>query len=114
MSSSTPSTSNLTDTGALLGIGKHRGGSANEDAAGGRTVESSGRHASRSGATTRAAGDGSYTVREGDSLSGIADSLGVQGGWSTLYAENKDSLGADPDLILPGQTLDVGVESAGK
>ncbi|GEC06818.1 peptidoglycan-binding protein LysM [Streptomyces spinoverrucosus] len=111
VSSSTPSTSNLTDTGALLGLGKHRGDSANEEAADGRTVESSGRHASRSGATTRAAADGSYTVREGDSLAGIADSLGVQGGWSTLYAENKDSLGTDPNLILPGQTLDVGVES---
>ncbi|MBV7699623.1 transglycosylase family protein [Streptomyces sp. TRM70350] len=113
VSSSTPSTSNLTDTGALLGIGKHRGFSADEGAAGGRTAESSGRHASRGGATTRAAVDGSYTVREGDSLWGIADSLGVQGGWSALYAENKDSLGTDPDLIIPGQMLDVGVESGG-
>ncbi|MBG0854720.1 LysM peptidoglycan-binding domain-containing protein [Streptomyces spinoverrucosus] len=111
VSSTSPNTSSLTDTGALLGSGKHRGHSADEGAADGRTVESSGRHASRGGATTRAAVDGSYTVREGDSLWGIADSLGVQGGWSALYAENKDALGTDPDRILPGQTLDVGVES---
>ncbi|MFB9466525.1 transglycosylase family protein [Streptomyces cinereospinus] len=106
--SNTPSTSNLTDTGALS-VGRHRGGSANEDLAGGRAGESAGRHASRDGATARAAVEGAYTVREGDSLWGIADSLGVQGGWSALYAGNKDSLGTDPDLIVPGQTLDIGV-----
>ncbi|MFF3376438.1 transglycosylase family protein [Streptomyces sp. NPDC002680] len=54
--------------------------------------------------------EGSYTVRPGDTLCGIADSLGVEGGWSELYAENRDLLGADPNHILPGQTLEVGAE----
>ncbi|GGT26117.1 LysM peptidoglycan-binding domain-containing protein [Streptomyces chromofuscus] len=113
LSWSTPNRSSLTDTGSL-GTGKHRGSSANEEPAGGRGAESTGRHASRDGATPRAAAGGSYTVQEGDSLSGIADSLGVHGGWSALYAGNKDSLGTDPDLIRPGQTLEVRGETGGK
>ncbi|MFJ8862240.1 transglycosylase family protein [Streptomyces sp. NPDC102451] len=51
----------------------------------------------------------SYTVARGDSLSGIASAERVQGGWQRLYAANRSVVGADPDLILPGQrlTLDV-------
>ncbi|MFC3572581.1 transglycosylase family protein [Streptomyces yaanensis] len=46
-----------------------------------------------------------YTVVRGDTLSGIADSHHVQGGWQRLYAANRRTVGADPDLILPGQRL---------
>ncbi|GGQ92582.1 transglycosylase family protein [Streptomyces flaveolus] len=46
-----------------------------------------------------------YTVVTGDTLSGIADSQRVPGGWEGLYETNRDSIGADPDLILPGQRL---------
>ncbi|MFH9613713.1 peptidoglycan DD-metalloendopeptidase family protein [Streptomyces pratensis] len=51
----------------------------------------------------------SYTVARGDSLSGIASAERVQGGWQQLYAANRAVVGAEPDLILPGQrlTLDV-------
>ena len=49
---------------------------------------------------------GAYTVRAGDTLESIADSLDLQGGWRALYAENKQAIGADPNLIVPGQTLD--------
>ncbi|WP_454330228.1 transglycosylase family protein [Streptomyces glaucescens] len=96
------------------GTGRHRGDSADEDAADARTAEPSGRHASRDAAAARDAADGSYTVRSGDSLSGIADSLELQGGWTSLYAENKKTVGADPNLIIPGQTLEVGVEPGEK
>ncbi|MFJ8542871.1 transglycosylase family protein [Streptomyces sp. NPDC093586] len=91
--------------------GRHRGGSAEEGGVDGRTAESSGRHASRDGDGTRDLTDGSYTVRSGDSLWGIADSLDLAGGWPSLYADNKDVVGADPDHILPGQTLTVTGES---
>ncbi|MGR6968824.1 transglycosylase family protein [Streptomyces cynarae] len=48
-----------------------------------------------------------YTVVHGDTLSGIADSHHVQGGWQGLYAANRTTVGADPDLILPGQRLNL-------
>ncbi|GGR84902.1 hypothetical protein GCM10010269_25100 [Streptomyces humidus] len=46
-----------------------------------------------------------YTVVRGDTLSGIADAEEVRGGWRGLYAANRTTVGADPDLILPGQHL---------
>ncbi|MGJ5756469.1 LysM domain-containing protein [Streptomyces puniciscabiei] len=46
-----------------------------------------------------------YTVVRGDTLSGIADEHHVRGGWHALYAGNRRTIGADPDLILPGQRL---------
>jgi murein DD-endopeptidase MepM/ murein hydrolase activator NlpD len=48
-----------------------------------------------------------YTVVTGDTLSGIADSERVRGGWQGLYDANRAAIGADPDLILPGQRLAV-------
>ncbi|WP_328666574.1 transglycosylase family protein [Streptomyces sp. NBC_00322] len=55
-----------------------------------------------------------YTVARGDSLSKIADSEDVVGGWQRLYAQNRTVIGSDPDLILPGQKLIVRVEVPGK
>ncbi|WP_335939643.1 transglycosylase family protein [Streptomyces sp. PTD5-9] len=46
-----------------------------------------------------------YTVARGDSLSAIAESEGVRGGWQRLYSANRDVVGDDPDLIFPGQRL---------
>lgn len=46
-----------------------------------------------------------YTVVHGDTLSGIAESERVKGGWRGLYAANRKAVGADPDLIIPGQRL---------
>ncbi|MFJ5303342.1 transglycosylase family protein [Streptomyces sp. NPDC088350] len=46
-----------------------------------------------------------YTVVRGDTLSGIAETERVDGGWHGLYAANRTTVGADPDLILPGQRL---------
>ncbi|WP_405667300.1 transglycosylase family protein [Streptomyces sp. NBC_01166] len=54
----------------------------------------------------------SYTVARGDSLSGIASAERVQGGWQRLYAANRTVVGADPDLILPGQRLTLDMAGA--
>ncbi|MFF4824293.1 transglycosylase family protein [Streptomyces sp. NPDC001312] len=107
-------TSALVDTGALdagaLGGGRHRGGSAAEDPADSHAAAPSGRHASRSGITRAVVAD-SYTVRAGDSLESIADSLDLQGGWDALYAANKGAIGSDPNHISAGQTLNLPTET---
>ncbi|MDX6353576.1 MAG: hypothetical protein QOF98_479 [Streptomyces sp.] len=46
-----------------------------------------------------------YDVASGDTLSAIARTHNVGGGWHTLYTDNKSVVGADPNLILPGQRL---------
>ncbi|MET7359026.1 transglycosylase family protein [Streptomyces sp. NPDC005562] len=85
--------------------GRHRGGVDESERAGG---DRPGRHASRGADRDGGIADGTYTVRSGDNLSVIADDLDVDGGWHELYAENKKTVGGDPDLILPGQSLDLG------
>ncbi|MFI2608211.1 transglycosylase family protein [Kitasatospora sp. NPDC018619] len=47
----------------------------------------------------------SWTVEPGDTLGGIARAFATHGGWSALYALNQDTIGDDPDLLLPGQVL---------
>jgi hypothetical protein len=88
----------LVDTGAIdsatAGSGRHRGPSADESRATESAAKSSGRHAS-------------YTVRAGDTLASIADSLDLDGGWSALYDANKQAIGTDANHIFPGQTLEV-------
>ncbi|MET7571448.1 transglycosylase family protein [Streptomyces sp. NPDC005492] len=53
-----------------------------------------------------------YTVVRGDTLSGIADTERVDGGWHGLYAANRTTVGADPDLIIPGQRLSLDTKAA--
>ena len=48
-----------------------------------------------------------YTVVRGDTLSEIALTEHVRGGWHRLYAANRRTIGSDPDLILPGQRLNL-------
>ncbi|MHC5903445.1 LysM peptidoglycan-binding domain-containing protein [Streptomyces sp. S6] len=67
---------------AGVGTGRHRGLSADEPT--------------------------SYTVRSGDTLTSIADSLELDGGWRGLYAANEKLIGSDPSAIVPGQTLSLG------
>jgi LysM repeat protein len=47
----------------------------------------------------------SYTVRTGDTLSGIATEFAIPGGWPALYAGNRRVIGPDPNLIRPGTVL---------
>ncbi|MFI0232075.1 transglycosylase family protein [Streptomyces sp. NPDC017086] len=96
----------LVDTGAVASGGRHRGASADETVTNGQDATLVGRHATREADT--------YTVRQGDSLVSIADSLDVDGGWHALYAGNKKAIGADPNRITAGQTLEVGGETGGK
>lgn len=45
-----------------------------------------------------------YTIQAGDTLSGIADKLGVVGGWQALFAANTDTV-SNADLIYVGHVL---------
>ncbi|MFD4553792.1 transglycosylase family protein [Streptomyces sp. NPDC058469] len=54
---------------------------------------------------SRGTSRGDYTVREGDTLSAIAAQHGTT--WRKVYAANKAVIGGDPDLIVPGQQLDL-------
>ncbi|MFF5976549.1 transglycosylase family protein [Streptomyces sp. NPDC012769] len=112
----TPGTPGTPDATAP-GTGKHRGDAAPEEPGMTDTGAESGRHAAPAdGAKDGATRDESdkadeYTVKPGDSLSGIARENGLLGGWSALYDANKATVGSDPDLILPGQSLELLPES---
>jgi LysM repeat protein len=46
-----------------------------------------------------------YTVQPGDTLSGIAAKLHTPGGWQAIFSLNRDVIGPNPGLIVPGQVL---------
>ncbi|MFI1969753.1 transglycosylase family protein [Streptomyces cinnamoneus] len=82
------------------GTGKHRAEPPRSDDA---QRPSRGTEAGRT--DLPAAGD--YTVRPGDNLSVIAEEHSVAGGWQTIYQKNEKAVGSDPNLIHPGQRLDI-------
>ncbi|WP_330333914.1 LysM peptidoglycan-binding domain-containing protein [Streptomyces sp. NBC_00536] len=55
-----------------------------------------------------AAAPKSYSVVAGDTLSKIAESHSVSGGWKKLYEDNRSVIGSDPSVIRPGITLTIG------
>ncbi|MFF6851288.1 transglycosylase family protein [Streptomyces antimycoticus] len=93
--------------------GRHRGApDAGERGEGGDAADGqpSGRHASRDAADRdQSPTDDAYTVRPGDNLSGIAEGRNVSRGWEGLYESNEELIGIDPDLIIPGQRLDLAI-----
>ncbi|MEU7159549.1 LysM peptidoglycan-binding domain-containing protein [Streptomyces chrestomyceticus] len=68
----------------------------------GKKARGFGGHADRGRAR---AGTGGYTVRQGDTLSRIAAAHNVS--WHRLYAANRAVVGADPNMIVPGQRLSI-------
>lgn len=55
------------------------------------------------GAITAYSGGITYTVKKGDTLSGIAAKYGMT--WQQVYARNKFVIGNNPNIIKPGQVL---------
>ncbi|MER5178092.1 transglycosylase family protein [Streptomyces sp. NPDC002896] len=53
----------------------------------------------------RGSGRADYTVKRGDTLSSIAAKHDTS--WRAVYAANKAVIGDDPNLIVPGQKLDL-------
>jgi nucleoid-associated protein YgaU len=50
-------------------------------------------------------GHGNYTVKAGDTLAKIAKAHGKN--WKSVYSDNKSVIGGNPNLIFPGQKLEV-------
>lgn len=118
--SSSPSSSSPTASGSGSassdsgsGTGRHRGSPAPEETHDGATAHSDGgrngaQRSSRDGHSGRTSESGdTYTVRPGDNLSDIAQEHSLDGRWHALYEANKSVIGDDPNLILPGQRLDM-------
>ncbi len=88
------------DASAEPGTGKHRAEPPRSDEP---------QRPSRDGGDARTGVPGAtdYTVQPGDNLSAIAQDHSVNGGWQTIYQKNEKVVGTDPDLIKPGQRLDI-------
>ncbi|MFC9247964.1 transglycosylase family protein [Streptomyces sp. NPDC057136] len=50
-----------------------------------------------------------HTVRAGETLSSIAADYGIEGGWRALYSANSKKIGKDPDRLIPGTVLVIGL-----
>ena len=57
-------------------------------------------------AMPNAAGTITYTVKPGDTLSGIAEWFSLHG-YGALYAANMSVIGSNPNLILPGERITI-------
>ncbi|WP_031004705.1 LysM peptidoglycan-binding domain-containing M23 family metallopeptidase [Streptomyces sp. NRRL F-5727] len=62
----------------------------------------------------KAAAPKTYSVVAGDYLSKIAAEHDVAGGWQKLYADNRQVVGENPSLILPGMKLTLGAKNTAK
>ena len=60
------------------------------------------------GRTDRSDREDRHLVETGDTLTSIAEKHDLSGGWPALYETNEASVGGDPNLILPGQLLQLG------
>ncbi|MFD4376072.1 transglycosylase family protein [Streptomyces sp. NPDC058486] len=114
----TPGTDGSDVSSATPGTGKHRGDAAPEESGVTDASLESGRHAVAADKVTstpvKADVSDAYTVRPGDSLSEIAQENDLAGGWDALYDANRHTVGVDPDLILPGQSLELTVPPSEK
>ncbi len=93
---------------AKSGTGTNSGTSTKKHSTGSNgnstTKKSTPRSTTASAAPTPTAAGG-YLVRPGDTLSGIAATHHVKGGWHALYGRNVSVVGGNPNLIYPGQRL---------
>ncbi|MER5363123.1 LysM peptidoglycan-binding domain-containing protein [Streptomyces sp. NPDC002785] len=55
-----------------------------------------------------------YSVIAGDTLSKIAQAHSLSGGWQKLYEHNREIVGENPALVLPGMKLTIGAQAESK
>ena len=69
------------------------------------SADTGGRTAGGTQAAQAAGRDGQWTVHRGDTLSSIAVTHHIVGGWPALFDLNRQTLGSDPNQLTPGQVL---------
>lgn len=97
--------------------GRHRGAPDAQEGESGDAADDarpSGRHASRggegrTGITLPPLGREDSSVRADDASSDSVDGREANGDWARLYQSDKSLIGGNPDLIHPGQRLDLSV-----
>ncbi|MEU7700560.1 LysM peptidoglycan-binding domain-containing M23 family metallopeptidase [Streptomyces sp. NPDC039028] len=99
----------------LLGAtGAHAAEQAAPAAAPGQAVTAAAQTKAPAAAKTGKAAPKTYSVVRGDYLSKIAADHDLAGGWQKLYKDNRQVVGEDPSLILPGMKLTLGGKSTAK
>ncbi|MFF9688752.1 peptidoglycan DD-metalloendopeptidase family protein [Streptomyces sp. NPDC014623] len=76
-------------------------------------AKSAAAHSTLSSAAAAKGAPKTYSVVSGDYLSKIAADKKVKGGWQKLYQDNREVVGEDPGLILPGMKLTLGAKVSG-
>ncbi|HWG25669.1 transglycosylase family protein [Actinospica sp.] len=102
-SSSSSSTSSSTDTSSTPSTSDNSSSTSSNTS----SSDSSSTPAASSSSSSSSSKSGSYTVQSGDTLSGIAAKEGVSD-WHSLYTNNESTIGSNPNLIFPGQVLNLG------
>ncbi|MGW1466154.1 M23 family metallopeptidase [Streptomyces sp. NPDC002308] len=72
-----------------------------------------GAHAAEQSAPVAAQSAKAYKVVPGDYLAKIAAQHKIKGGWEKLYQDNREVIGGNPSLILPGMKLTLGAQASG-
>ncbi|MFF0273661.1 MULTISPECIES: M23 family metallopeptidase [unclassified Streptomyces] len=99
----------------LLGAtGAHAAEQAAPAAAPGQAVTAAAQTKAPAAAKTGKAAPKTYSVVRGDYLSKIAADHDLAGGWQQLYKDNRQVVGENPSLILPGMKLTLGGKSTAK
>ena len=113
-SSSSPSSNNDSSGSSSNSNSSSNSGSSSSsdwsdssDSSSSSTASSNTASASSTSSSSSSNNSGTYTVQQGDSLFKIANAHGISGGWEQLYQANQDRI-SDPNLIYPGQVLNLG------
>ena len=103
--SGSSSSSSSSDTSTTSSSSSNDGSSSSSNSSD-NSSSSSSNSSDNSSSSSSGSASGSYTVQSGDTLSAIAAKEGVN--WHTLYTDNESTIGSNPNLIYPGQVLNLG------
>jgi nucleoid-associated protein YgaU len=106
-SSGTSSTSSSSSSSTSSSDNSSSSSSSSDNSSSSSNTSSSSSSSTPSSSSSSSSKSGSYTVQSGDTLSGIAAKEGISD-WHNLYNNNESTIGSNPNLIYPGQVLNLG------